>query len=385
MSYGLKCPSWVAAGTGTIKEIQQILSLENAKSVLVCSDKGIEKSGLLSALTQILDSNDRITYQVITDLATEPAYTDVQNSLDHFQGFVPDLIIAIGGGSVMDAGKLFSVLIGADYSVKQLLDQPQLAHKQVKTVMIPTTCGTGSEATCNAIVAVPEKSVKVGIVNNSMIPDYVILDANMLRNLPPKIVASTGVDALAHVVECYTSNKATLLSDIFAVEGAKLIFRNLVDAYRNPDHLQAKEALMIGAYCGGVAITASGTTAVHALSYPLGGKFHIPHGVSNAILFASVMELNANACEDRLASLCDCVFPENSGMTTAEKSQFIIGQIRQIVQKTDIPTDLSAYNVTRADLGFLVKAGSEQKRLLNNNCKNLTLEEIQSIYEGVLK
>ena len=120
----------------------------------------------------------------------------------------------------MDAAKLCCVLKDADYTIKDLLNDPMLAKKQIKTVMIPTTCGTGSEATCNAIVAVPEEQSKKGIVNDSMIPDYVVLDSNMIRKLPKSIVAATGVDALAHVVECFTSKKATPFSDTFAAAGA---------------------------------------------------------------------------------------------------------------------------------------------------------------------
>ncbi len=164
-----------------------------------------------------------------------------------------------------------------------------LAKKQIKTVMIPTTCGTGSEATCNAIVAVPEEQSKKGIVNDSIIPDYVVLDSNMIRKLPKSIVAATGVDALAHVVECFTSKKATPFSDTYAAAGAKLIFHNIREAYNNPDNMEAKSNMMTGAFYGGVAITGSGTTAVHALSYPLGGKYHIAHGVSNAILFCKAI------------------------------------------------------------------------------------------------
>ena len=124
----------------------------------------------------------------------------------------------------MDASKLASIILGADYSLRDLLKDSSIAKKQIKTVMIPTTCGTGSEATCNAIVAIPEQESKQGIVNNCMIPDYVILDVNMIAKLPPKIIAATGVDALAHVVECFTSKKATILSDTYAKEGACKIF-----------------------------------------------------------------------------------------------------------------------------------------------------------------
>lgn len=385
MIYNLKIPSNITAGAGCLAHGEDILTGEQAKKVLVCTDKGIEGSGLTKGLMDILQGHPEIHVQVLDSLATEPSYLDVQAALDSLGGFHPDMIIAMGGGSVMDAAKLFSVLVGADYTVRDLLEAPGKARKQVKTVMIPTTCGTGSEATCNAIVAVPEKSVKVGIVNSEMIPDYVLLDPQMLRRLPPKIVAATGVDALAHVVECYTSNKATPLSDIFAMEGAKRIFRNLEKAYREPDNMEAKEAMLVGAFCGGAAITGSGTTAVHALSYPLGGRFHIPHGISNAILFAAVMEVNREACTDRLAELCDGVFPDHADNTAGEKAGWMIEKIREIVKAVEIPTDLSGFGVTKEHMDFLVKAGSEQKRLLNNNRKVLTLEDIRGIYEQVVK
>lgn len=285
----------------------------------------------------------------------------------------------------MDAAKLCCVLKDADYTIKDLLNDPTLAKKQIKTVMIPTTCGTGSEATCNAIVAVPEEQSKKGIVNDSMIPDYVVLDSNMIRKLPKSIVAATGVDALAHVVECFTSKKATPFSDTYAVAGAKLIFHNIREAYNNPDNMEAKSNMMTGAFYGGVAITGSGTTAVHALSYPLGGKYHIAHGVSNAILFAHVMEFNKDACSKRLAILCDAVYPEHAGKSEDEKAQYMIDQIADIVKVTNIPTDLKEFGVKPEDLDFLVDAGSKQQRLLVNNMKELSLDDIRNIYLKVLK
>lgn len=217
-----------------------------------------------------------------------------------------------------------------------------------------------------------------------MIPDYAVLDPLTIRHLPKAIVAATGVDALAHVVECYTSLKATDFSNMFALTGAKLIFENLVRAYEDPDDMEAKTAMMLGAFYGGVAITASGTTAVHALSYPLGGKFHIAHGVSNAILFAPVMRCNRPACEKELAQLCDAVYPECHGQSAEEKSLRVIAAIEDIIRRTDIPTDLKPYGVQPSDIDFLVTSGSQQRRLLDNNRKELTLEEIRAIYQSVL-
>lgn len=380
----IKLPSNIYMGCGSIEALAEILEGEHAKRVLIFSDCGVVGSGLLEPKKELLEKA-AVTYTLLSDLAAEPSYLQVQQTVDAAADAQMDIILAVGGGSVMDAATLVSVLHGANYTVKELLDDPAQAKKTVKTIMVPTTCGTGSEATCNAIVAVPEEQVKKGIVNLQMIPDYVILDANMIRRLPPAIVAATGVDALAHCVECYTSNKATPLSNTYAADGARLLFRNIRLAYLDPDNMKAKSAMMLGAYYGGAAITGSGTTAVHALSYPLGGKFHVAHGVSNVILFAHVMEFNRDACQRQLAELYDMIFTACGERSLEEKSIYVINEIASIVKELNIPTDLSAYGVTMDDLEFLVNSGSQQTRLLQNNCKQLSLEDIRGLYLRVLR
>lgn len=384
MEYQIKIPSCVYGGEGCIKNITEIIKKEKAEKLLVFTDKGIRNAGLLDKLTHLLDESGT-EYQVFDNLTAEPTYQDVERVIQEAEDYKGNLIVAIGGGSVMDAAKICSVLKGADYTVKDLLENPKQARKQIRTVMIPTTCGTGSEATCNAIVAIPEEESKKGIVNDSMIPDYVFLDAAMIAELPKSIIAATGVDALAHAVECFTSKKATPFSDTYAMASAKLIFHNIRRAYNEPENMEAKNNMLLGAFYGGVAITGSGTTAVHALSYPLGGKYHIAHGVSNAILFAHVMEYNREACSKRLAVLCDGVFPEKEVLSEAEKAEYMIRQIADIVKVTNIPTDLKEFGVKKEDLDFLVDAGSKQTRLLVNNMRELELEDIRNLYQKVLK
>ena len=208
MNYQIKIPSCIFGGEGSIQNIKTVIEQENVKKAVVFTDKGIRSTGLLDKLLAVLSEN-KTEYEVFDDLTPEPAYQDIERVMKQVEGCKGDIIMAIGGGSVMDAAKLCSVLKDADYTVKDLLESPQLAKKQIKTIMIPTTCGTGSEATCNAIVAIPEEQSKKGIVNDAMIPDYVVLDAQMIQKLPKSIIAATGVDALAHCVECFTSKKAT--------------------------------------------------------------------------------------------------------------------------------------------------------------------------------
>ena len=357
-SYQLTIPSNIYAGKSSIDNLVNIITKENVKSILVFTDKGVRVVGLCDKVEEICKT---VQYRIIDDLTAEPAVADVERVINEVGSTKYDLIIGVGGGSVMDASKLASIILGADYSLRDLLKDSSIAKKQIKTVMIPTTCGTGSEATCNAIVAIPEQESKQGIVNNCMIPDYVILDVNMIAKLPPKIIAATGVDALAHVVECFTSKKATMLSDTYAKEGAYKIFHNIRKAYNNADDLEAKSEMMLGAFYGGVAITGSGTTA-----------------------FAYVMEFNKDGCKDRLAMLCDAVYPELAVKSIDEKADYIIKEIADIVKDTNIPTSLEEFGVKPDDLDFLVQAGSQQTRLLVNNCKELSLDDIRYIYKKVM-
>lgn len=347
-AHQITVPAVIYAGEGSIEQLRDIIRAEQAKTILVFTDKGIRSYGLSARVEAICAEEG--TLKVVDDLTAEPAVSDIERVLREVEADRPDLIVGLGGGSVMDAAKLASILIGADYTLRDLLVDATLAKKQVRSVMIPTTCGTGSEATCNAIVAIPEEESKKGIVNSCMISDYVILDVTMIAKLPPKIIAATGVDALAHCVECYTSKKATMLSDPYAKEGARKIFHNIRRTFSTAGDLAAKQEMLLGAYYGGIAITGSGTTAVHALSYPLGGKYHIAHGVSNAILFAHVMEFNKDACADRLAELCDAVFPELAGKSVEEKADYIIAEIAAIVRDTEIPTSLEEFGVQPEDI-----------------------------------
>lgn len=384
-NYNIKMPHAVYGGENSIENITSVLKAKQVKRVAMFTDKGIQDSGLLSLVEDAIKAAE-VNYYVLADLSPEPTYMAVQKLVDQFKASGADMIVACGGGSVLDAAKLASILVTDEYGVKELLDEPGRAKKCVPTILIPTTAGTGAEVTPNAIVAVPEKELKIGIVNENMIADYVILDARMIKNLPRKIAAATGVDALAHCIECYTSKKANPFSDLYALEGLDLILNNIIDACNNPDAMEAKNKMQIAAYYGGLAITASGTTAVHALSYPLGGKYHIAHGVSNAILLVPVMRFNAPVCQERLAQIYDrcCHDTENIYQTRDEKAEWIIKRLEQIVRHLEIPTSLKEFGVTLEDLDGLVEAGMQVQRLLVNNMRLVTAEDARNLYLEIL-
>ena len=383
-TYNLKMPHAVYGGENSMDNITTILKAQQVKKVAMFTDKGIEKCGLFTMVEDAVKAAET-EYYVLDDLPAEPAYKDVQKLVDQFKTSGADMIVACGGGSVMDAAKLASVLVTDEYGVKELLDEPGRAKKCVPIILVPTTAGTGAEVTPNAIVAVPEKELKVGIVNENMIADYVILDARMIKNLPRNIAAATGVDALAHCIECFTSKKANPFSDLYALEGLDLILNNIIDACNDSEAMEAKNKMQIAAYYGGLAITASGTTAVHALSYPLGGKYHIAHGVSNAILLAPVMRFNEPVCRERFAAAYDrCVHTEKTCTSVEEKSAYMLSWMEKIVKELDIPTSLKEFGVPAEDLEGLVESGMQVQRLLVNNMREVTAEDARALYKEIM-
>ena len=378
--YILQMPQKVYSGKDALKNIKAIT--QGKQEIAIFTDKGIAEAGLLDYVLKYLEDKEVLLFD---ELPTEPNCDEVQSIIDKVKKSKFQMILAVGGGSVMDIAKLVSVLLKSEYTVRNLLEDNSLMKKGIETLMIPTTAGTGSEATPNSIVTVPENNLKVGIVGTQMIADYVILDAIMIKKLPLKIAAATGVDAMAHAIECITSKKSNPFSDLFAFEAMDLIINNIVNACKDPSAMDAKNAMLLAAFYGGVAITASGTTAVHALSYPLGGKYHIPHGISNAMMLIPVMKFNEPACKDRFAKVYDRVNRNKlHHISEEEKSQWVINKMEEIVNNLEIPTSLSAYGIGKEDLSELVASGMKVTRLLVNNMREVKEEDARDLYLQIM-
>ncbi|MEB5920206.1 iron-containing alcohol dehydrogenase [Enterococcus innesii] len=381
--YSLKMPKTIFAGEHAIEQLKPIIN-SGVRKIVLFTDKSLLALGLIDLPIQLIEEAG-IEYTILSDIPAEPNYHEAQAMVDAFKNEQADFIVAVGGGSVMDVAKLASISATDEYTIKDLLDDPLAAKKHVRSLMIPSTAGTGAEATPNAIVGVPEKDLKIGIVNPEMIADFVLLDGRMIKDLPKPIAAATGVDALCHAIECFTSAKANPISDTFALEALDLIMNHIIEACTNPEALEAKRSMLLGSFYAGVAITASGTTAVHALSYPLGGKYHIAHGVSNAILLTPVMKFNEPAIKELLADAYDRVIHDgDQTLSIDEKSAFMINRLENIVRILEIPTSLKTFHVPEEDLEGLVAAGMEVTRLLVNNKREVTPEDARAIYQQIL-
>jgi alcohol dehydrogenase class IV len=249
---------------------------------------------------------------------------------------------------------------------------------------VPTTAGTGSEVTPNAIVTLPDEALKVGIVSRHLLPQIVILDASLTLDLPRPITAATGIDAFVHALESYISTKANPVSDMFAMESMRLIGANIVEAYENGHSVKAREAMMLGSMYGGLALTAAGTAAVHALAYPLGGMFNVTHGVANAMLLPHVMAFNLDAIEERLATVARALAIATEAEDAQSAARKLIDRLAYWTRQLQIPQDLRPFGVTEADLDRLAEGAAKVKRLLGNNPKVLTLDDMKAIYRRLL-
>jgi len=383
MIYTLLNVGRIIAGPGSLSMIQEIPVAYGAEKVLIITDQGVWNAGLIEKPKTILESAG-FRVAVIHDTPPEPAVDQVKTIFQQAKTLEGQMIIGIGGGSAMDVAKLVSVLLTNDVSLEQLLGKTQIVHRGLPTLMVPTTAGTGSEATPNAIVLVPEEEVKIGIVNSKLVPDCVILDPLMTLNLPPAVTAATGMDALAHAIECYTSKKANPFSDTFALKAVGLISNSLRRAYREGQNIDARHNMLLGALFGGMCISTSGTTAVHALAYPLGGKYRMPHGLSNAVLLPHIMQFNLDAVEDRFRDIAVAMGLDVAGLTSRKAAEKMIENLYALNKDLNIPSGIAAQGVTEADLDGLVEAASKVTRLLENNPKPLTKSDMRAIYRRLL-
>lgn len=382
--YALNMPGTVYSGENAMEALTEIV-VGSCRRIAVFTDKGVLRAGVLEKPLKLLEQTGA-ELLVLDNLYAEPTYIQAQEIVDRCRAFEAELIVAVGGGSVMDVAKLVSVIDGEMVCVKDLLENSGLCKKRVRTVMIPTTAGTGAEATPNCILAVPEKELKVGIVNEEMTADYVILDRETIRNLPPGIAASTGIDALCHAIECFTSKKATPFSNIFAMEALRLIFTSIEKACLDSNAMEEKENMLLASFFAGVAITASGTTGVHALSYPLGGKYHIPHGVANAIMLLPVMRYNKPCCVEEFTRIYDCLHAGSEDKLSAEKkADWVIEWIEGLLKKLPVDLSLKRFGIGEEDLETLARCGMEVERLLVNNKREITMQAAKKLYmEAIL-
>jgi alcohol dehydrogenase class IV len=385
-TYHFQTVKHIVHGAGSLALLPEKLALLDVpvKRIALITQPAMEQNGVIGRVVQALAARD-IEARTVRGVEPEPTIENVEAVFrEQIAPFAPDVILSIGGGSVLDAAKLFAVRLTNNAPLREWLGIDLIKRPGIPLVLVPTTAGTGSEVTPNAIVTLPDEELKVGIVSRHLLPQLVILDAELTFGLPKPITAATGIDAFVHSLESYISTKANPVSDMFAMESMRLIGANLVEAYQNGDSVKAREAMMLGSMYGGLALTAAGTAAVHALAYPLGGMFGVTHGVANAMLLPHVMAFNKDAIVARLANVARALDISRHGDDDETAADALIERLTEWTEVVQIPQDLRQFGVSESHLDALAEAASKVKRLLGNNPKPLSHADIKAIYQRLL-
>lgn len=368
---------------GAAKRIGSLLRQRYPQQKRLCliTDSFLHSSGLLTdALANLKDSQWEVL--VIDDVIADPTEAIVLQVLDKAKEAGSDLVLGFGGGSSMDVAKLIAVLLSSDQSLTEMYGIGNITHqKSIPLVQIPTTAGTGSEVTPISVVTTGT-TTKSGILDPALYANLAILDAELTIGLPAAITAATGIDAMVHAVESYTNNRTkNPLSDMLAIKAISLLAANIVLACEDGANRQAREAMLLGAMLAGQAFANSPVAAVHALAYPLGGVFHVPHGLSNSLVLPHVMRFNISHVSEHYAELADAVLPGCSG-SDEEKSLQLINFFEQVAERTGIARTLREVGVSESDLEQLATDAMLQTRLLDNNPRQVTYEDALQIYQA---
>ena len=323
-----------------------------------------------------------VAIEVFQDIVAEPTVSDFNHIIALARQFRADSVVGIGGGSVLDVSKLVAAFINSQQQVEQCFGTGFIRKKGVWLACLPTTAGTGSEVSPNAILLDERDRLKKGIVSPYLIADAAYVDPKLTWTVPAKVTADTGMDALTHCIEAYTNKFAHPAVDIYALQGIRLIAANLERAVKDGTDVEAREAMAFGSLYGGLCLGPVNTAAVHALSYPLGGEFHIPHGLSNAILLPSVMKFNMPSAVRRYAEVAvamGCQPGRDDDETACRGVDFIY----RLADAVGIPKTLTALNIPQTAVDGMARAAMEVQRLLKNNPREVTEQDARDIYNSL--
>ena len=348
------------------------------KRALLVTDPGFLSTGLVETpLRSLRDAG--IEVHVYADVQADPPEAVVLAAVTQAQLFHVELVIGLGGGSSMDVAKLIAVLAPGQQELASMYGIGKVEGKRLPLVQLPTTAGTGSEVTNISIVTTGATS-KMGVVAPQLYADLAILDASLTLGLPPAITAATGIDAMVHAVEAYTSaHLKNPLSDILAQQALTLLSQNLARVCRNGQDLSARQAMLLGATLAGQAFSNAPVAAVHALAYPIGGMFHVPHGLSNALVLPHVLRFNLSHAAPLYAQLASIVAPLATG-SEETRAQALIDAMQELAAQTGIVRTLREVGIAESDLDALAEAAMLQTRLLGNNPRPVTLTDARAIY-----
>ncbi|MBB4000272.1 iron-containing alcohol dehydrogenase [Aureimonas pseudogalii] len=349
-----------------------------ARRLLLVTDAGLVKAGLIAPITADLKASG-FTVTVFDAVVADPPEAVLLDAVARAKAGGCDIVVGLGGGSSLDVAKLAAVLTVSEQPLSELYGIGKVTGSRLPLVLVPTTAGTGSEVTNISILTTGE-TTKMGVVSPQLYADYVVLDGELTVGLPAIHTAATGIDAMVHAIEAYTGrHKKNPLSDALAREALRLLGTNLVAACRDGSNREAREAMLLGAMLAGQAFANSPVAAVHALAYPLGGHYHIPHGLSNALMLGPVLRFNAAAAAPLYAELADVIGVPGTGDTLTRSDAFVAA-MQALMDESGAPRRLRDAGVSQDSLPRLATDAMKQTRLLVNNPVEVTEADALRLY-----
>jgi alcohol dehydrogenase len=371
-------PGKLVFGKGTLAQLPDEITALSAGKVLI-----VTITPLLNQVSPLIATLEEkgVKVTVNTSITNEPSFADVQQMLNEVKGFNPDVVVGIGGGSVLDVAKLIAALLDNEQGLKDIVGIGFLKSRPKKLICLPATSGTGSEVSPNSILVDETDNQKKGFISPFLVPDIVYVDPLLTMSVPPAITAATGLDALTHCLEAYTNLFAHPLIDVYAFEGMRLIAAHIVTAVQNGNDEEARTQVAMGSLLGGFCLGPVNTAGVHALSYPLGSTFHLAHGLSNALLLPYIMEFNYMAAPKRYADVAIALGCEREAddVKTALKG---IDKIRSLISACGIPARLRDVNIPKEAIPQMAVDAMKITRLLKNNPRPITEADAIDIYNA---
>lgn len=372
-------PQKIVFGTGCIDKFKDDYLAMGLKRLFIVTLPFMRPA--IKATTDALEAAG-VAIDYYEKISAEPSITDFKNVLEAARAFGADSFLGVGGGSVLDVTKLVATLLDSDQQIETLFGTGLVARRGKWFACMPTTSGTGSEVSPNAILLDESDQLKKGVVSPHLLADAAYIDPKLTWSVPAKVTAETGMDALTHCIEAYTNKFAHPMVDMYALFGIRQIAANLVRAVKDGTDKEAREAMSLGSMYGGLCLGPVNTAAVHALSYPLGGEFHISHGLSNAILLPSVMRFNYTANPRKYAEVAIAcgVEPQETDELTALKG---VEFIEQLSRDCGIPATLTELGIPESAVDGMAKAAMNVQRLLKNNPRTVTEADAKAIYSSL--
>ena len=372
----------IAAGAAGQVGVHVAHHFPAVRRALLVTDAGFLRTGLAEAPLRNLQVAG-IEVHVFSEVQADPSEAIVLAGVAMAQMFHVELIIGLGGGSSLDVAKLIAVLAPGHQELAQLYGIGNVHGQRLPLVQLPTTAGTGSEVTPIAIVTTGA-TTKMGVVAPQLYADLAILDASLTLGLPSAVTAATGIDAMVHAIEAYTSRlQKNPLSDMLATQALSLLSGNLIRACHDGQNLAARQAMLLGAMLAGQAFANAPVAAVHALAYPIGGLFHVPHGLSNALVLPHVLRFNVSHAAPLYAELAAILRPGVTGSDEA-RAHALIDAMQEIADATGIARTLREVGIAASDLDRLADEAMLQTRLLGNNPRLVTRGDARAIYAAAL-